>query len=300
MKIKSLLNHFATYLLTQKRVSHNTYSAYCKDLEQFQDFLEKQKIEIENISTKTISLFLAYMKKENIGARSLSRKISSLKSFFLYANQNYKIPNYAANISYPKLEKKLPRYLVEKEVVQLLEKANQDTSANGVRNKVMLHLLYATGLRISELVNLEISSVNFESGTVVVDGKGDKQRMVPLPQQTIEMLKDYLNTTHKKLIANNLPTDYMFPTIYGDQVRPITRQAFWMLLKKLVQGTSLEKDISPHKLRHTLATHLLQKGADLRSLQMLLGHEQLTTVQIYTHLETGHLRKVYDKKHPRS
>ena len=299
MDISSLINHFATYLLTQKRVANNTYSAYCKDLAQFKEFLESQKIDLEHITPKTISLFLAHMKKQNIGARTLSRKTSSLKAFFGYANQNYNMPNHSANIQFPKLEKRLPRYLVEDEVITLFKKAKEDTTSSGIRNSVMLQILYVTGLRISELINLKISSIDFESGFILVEGKGGKERMVPLTMQTLETLKIYLRDTHKK-ITNNEHTKFLFPAMYGKKVNNMTRQAFWMILKKIAKGTGIENDISPHKLRHTLATHLLQKGAGLRSLQILLGHENLTTVQIYTHLEVDHLRKIYDKKHPRA
>ncbi|MBT3456160.1 tyrosine recombinase [bacterium] len=300
MNIKSLINHFATYLLTQKRVAHNTYSAYCKDLEQFEEFLTEQKIELESLSYKTIKLFLSHLKNHNIGPRSLSRKISTLKAFFSYANQNYNVQNFMVNIGFPKLEKKLPRHLVENEVIQLMQKAEEDASPTGIRNKTMLHLLYATGLRISELVNLKIPSINFETGMILVDGKGGKQRVVPLPQPTIKLLKSYIENTHEQLTPGRPPLDFLFPTVYKNLVKSITRQAFWMILRKLVKGTSLENNLSPHKLRHTLATHLLYKGVDLRSLQILLGHENLSTVQIYTHLEVKHLRKIYDKKHPRS
>ena len=300
MKFKDLISRFSTYLLTQKRVSKSTYYAYNKDLEQLCDFLENNKIDTDSMSAKAITQFLACLKQQNIKSRSLARKISSIKSFFTYVHQHTNIPNYAASISFPRLEKRLPDYLAYDEVVQLLEKAEKDKTDVGQRNFVMLHLLYATGLRITELVTLKTSSIDFESGFIKVDGKGDKQRMVPIPQQTSKLLREYLLTTHKELIKKLKLSDYLFPTIYKGSDKHISRQAFWNILKLLVTKTGIEKNISPHKLRHSLATHLLNKGADLRSLQILLGHEQLGTVQIYTHLDTRGLRKIYDKKHPRS
>ena len=300
MKFKDLVSRFSTYLLTQKRVSKNTYTAYSKDLEQFSDFLENNNIDIDLLSSKVITQFLYYLKQQDIKSRSLARKISSIKAFFSYVHQHTNVPNYAVNISFPKLEKRLPDYLAYDEVILLLEKASEDKTDVGQRNFIMLHLLYATGLRITELVTLKTSAINFETGFIKVDGKGDKQRMIPVPQETLKLLRGYLSTNHKKIIKSLKITDYLFPTVYRGSDKHITRQAFWNILKILVKKTGIEKNISPHKLRHTLATHLLNKGADLRSLQMLLGHEQLGTVQIYTHLDTRGLRKIYNKKHPRS
>lgn len=303
MKNKDYFTKFESYLLTEKRVAKNTFDAYRRDLEQFSSFLIKKKLVIEKVDLKDLKMFLSYLYKEGISARSTARKISTLKAFYFYLFEHYDIKNISLELITPRLEKKLPKYLKEKEVETLLITAKEDNSDAGVRNSTMLYLLYVTGMRISELVNLTVSSIDFSSGFVTVPGKGGKERMVPFPHHMSELLKNYLKTTYPNLLTKKnitLKTDYLFPTFYGGKLKSMSRQMFWIYLKSMASYAGIDKDLSPHQLRHSLATHLLKKGANLRSLQMLLGHEQLTTVQIYTHVETEHLRKIYDKKHPRS
>ncbi len=292
-------NHFFTYLLTEKRVSSNTFAAYKTDILQLVTFLQHNKISDSGLSIKDLKLFLQTLKKENRAASSMSRKISSLKLFFAFAHEKGYLPDLAQSLTFPKLEKKLPHYLSEEEIEILLNVAGQDTTIHGKRNKVMLYMLYVTGLRISELTNLPISAIHWDTGFLHVEGKGGKQRMIPLPEPMRVLLNDYLGTAHYNT-KNKKITGHLFPIMYAGTIRPITRQAFWGILKQLWKKTGISKSISPHQLRHSLATHLLKRGADLRSLQLLLGHENLSTVQIYTHIETSHLRAVYDKKHPRS
>lgn len=299
----AILNKFTTYLLTEKRVSNNTFDAYRRDIQQFVDWLVKSKIAIEQANLVTLKQFLQWLKKEQLGSRSMSRKISSLKAFYNYLSKYLEFDNVARELVFPKLEKRLPSYLSEQEIKCLFETADKETTAHGFRNKIMLYVLYVSGMRISELVELTCSSLHFDTGFITVQGKGGKGRMVPIPAHIMAMLKKYLETAHKNFMQVNTEkrkTEYVFPVCYGGKVRPITRQAFWTILKQLAKKAGIERPISPHKLRHSLATHMLKNGADLRSLQLLLGHENLSTVQIYTHLETGYLRKVYDKKHPRS
>ncbi len=295
---------FEAYLLTQKRVSDNTFGAYKRDINQFVLFLQKQEIEkLPTITLTHLKSFLSYLNEHGVGARSLARKISALKAFFLYLNERFEIANLAAELHIPKIEKKLPQYLQEDEIQKLFTAAQEGQSALDIRNKVMLYLLYVSGMRVSELVNLKTSDLHFDTGMVHVQGKGGKQRIVPLPHAIMSILKEYINVTHPELIyqkGEQAKTDYLFPIRYGGALKPISRQAFWIILNELCTKSGLSQTISPHKLRHSLATHMLKYGADLRSLQMLLGHENVATVQIYTHLETSHLRVIYDKKHPRS
>ena len=298
--MKAHLEQFFTYLLTEKRVSSNTYEAYKTDLLQFLQFFERSKYSVNELSIKEIKLFLQHLKKAELSARTMARKISSLKLFFAYAHDKNYLPDLGASLTFPKIEKKLPTYLSEQEIEILLQVADRDTSVHGKRNKVMLYLLYVSGLRISELTHLSINSIQWDTGFLRVDGKGGKQRMIPLPQPMIELMQDYVQKIHPNVIGKKKSTDHLFPVLYAKTVRPITRQAFWGILKQLWKKTGIARSISPHQLRHSLATHLLTRGADLRSLQMLLGHENLATVQIYTHVETSHLRTIYDKKHPRS
>lgn len=298
-----VINAFIVYLLTEKRVSHNTFAAYRRDVQQFTFFIRQNNLVLEELALKDLKSFLKYLKDLDLSARSMSRKISSLKTLYGYLERNHGWNNLAAELTFPKLEKRLPSYLTEQEVKSLLTVASADGSDQSIRNKVMLYLLYVSGMRISELINLKLSDIHFDTGFVAVSGKGGKGRMIPIPEPMLALLKEYLEKVHGKLISKKVKqraTDYLFPVSYGGKIKAITRQAFWGILKALWKKTGSVKPISPHKLRHSLATHMLKNGADLRSLQLLLGHENLSTVQIYTHLETGYLRTVYDKKHPRS
>ena len=297
--MKDFAEQFFTYLLTEKCVSSNTFTAYKTDILQLIDFMVHNKIQSNTITIKELKLFLQHLKKDHLSASTMSRKISSCKLFFSYMHEKGYLPDLGQQLTFPKIDKKLPTYLSEQEIESLLQVAERDPSPLGKRNKVILYLLYVTGLRISELINLKIGSIAWDTGFLHVDGKGGKQRMVPLPQPMQILLKEYLETIHYN-VKSKKATDILFPVLYAGTVRPITRQAFWGILKQLWKKTGIAKSISPHQLRHSLATHLLKRGADLRSLQMLLGHENLATVQIYTHVETSHLRVVYDKKHPRS
>lgn len=296
--MKEYTEQFFTYLITEKRVASNTFSAYKTDILQLSDFCQKNKIVLSTLTIKEVKLFLQHIKKEHLASSSIARKISSLKLFFSYLHEKGYLSDLAKQLHIPKIEKKLPMYLSEQEVETLLAIADRATTVLAKRNKVMLYLLYVTGLRISELTNLTTNTIQWDTGFLQVNGKGGKQRMVPLPAPMLEILKDYMNVHHSKLTTKK--SEYLFPVLYAATIRPITRQAFWTILKQLWKKTGIAKSISPHQLRHSLATHMLKRGADLRSLQMLLGHENISTVQIYTHVETSYLRTIYDKKHPRS
>lgn len=302
MTIQEVQTKFESYLLTQKRVSDNTFGAYRRDIAQFVDYLKEGGITLEILSVPHLKSFLVFLNGHGIGARSLARKVSSLKAFFVYLHERFGLPNLAAELYVPKIEKKLPDYLQEQEIELLFQAANEGTSPQDIRNKVMLYLLYVSGMRVSEMVQLKTSDLQFDTGVVLVRGKGGKHRMVPLPLAILAMIKEYITTTLPALVhqkGTEIKTDYLFPIRYGGILKPISRQAFWVILNDLCARSGITRSISPHKLRHSLATHMLKNGADLRSLQLLLGHENVATVQIYTHLETSHLRAVYDKKHPR-
>jgi len=298
-----LVTKFEAYLLTEKRVAENTFSAYRRDIAQYITFLKNNNITLVNAKTADIKTFLHHLHTNNMTPRSMARKISALKIFYGYLHMHHSFEPHARDLIIPKIEKKLPTYLSEAEVEQLLKTTDNDTSDVGVRNKVMIYFLYVSGMRISELVTIKKSAIQFDTGFVVVSGKGGKSRMVPLPEHMLALLKNYFEQVCPRLMTKEekkYETDYAFPLFYGKKVKHISRQAFWIIMKKVTKASGIASEVSPHKLRHSLATHLLRKGADLRSLQLLLGHEQLSTVQIYTHLETDHVRKVYDKKHPRS
>ncbi len=301
MKPKHVQAKFEAYLLTEKCVSQNTFDAYKRDIDQFMQFLQQEEIAIEKIKKSNLKKFLRFLHDLKISPRSISRKISTLKIFFSWAHRQFDWKNYAQELHFPKIEKKLPQYLSEQEIKHLFAIAQQDQSPIGRRNKIMLYLMYVSGMRVSELTHLTVSDIHFDTGFIAVTGKAGKQRMIPIPQPMLAMIKKYIQAMQQIFKCSAIKdADYLFPVQYGKKIKPITRQACWGIIKKLCKKSAIERSISPHQLRHSLATHMLQKGADLRSLQLLLGHENITTVQVYTHVETTHLREVYDKKHPRS
>ena len=298
--MESVLNKFEAYLLTEKCVARNTFHAYMKDIRQFALFVRSTNTLLKDTNLIILKSYLKKLRHDTMSASSVARKISSLKVFFKWAHQQLGWLDFTHNLIFPKIEQKLPNYLSPEEIQELLQAALLDSSDTGKRNLVMLYLLYSTGVRITELTTLTTSNVDFDSGCLTVMGKGGKERIVPLQQMVMQLVRDYLSTVHKKFIYLHQTTDYLFPIIYAGTIRPISRQAFWGILKQLCKKTSIKRPVSPHVLRHSLATHLLKNGAHLRSLQLLLGHENLSTVQIYTHVELSYLRTIYDKKHPRS
>jgi integrase/recombinase XerD len=302
-----LFAFFQTYLLAEKRVSQNTFLAYKKDIDQLFEFFKEKKISLKKCNKNHLKKFLHMLKNQGLSAKTLARKISSIKMLFLFLHERFRLQNRACSLVFPKLEKKLPVYLTELEVQKLLQAANKDISHKGTRNRVMLYLLYASGMRVSELVTLTIDQLHFDTGFVSLIGKGNKERLVPLPKNVLGLLQYYIDEIYPKLFEKKQElkeqakqNNYLFFSCYKGEIKSISRQSFWIILKKILSQANITKNVSPHTLRHSLATHLLKSGANIRSLQLLLGHEQLSTVQIYTHLQTGQLRKVYDKKHPRA
>ncbi len=299
--VSDYFESFKTYLITEKRVLQNTFLAYKRDIDQFYLFLKQRRLDVDRCKKEHLKNFLKELKTQGLSAKSLSRKISSLKRYFDFLNLRYKIPNIASALIFPKTEKTLPNYLSEPELKKLLVAANKDHSLKGQRNKVMLYLLYASGVRVSELVNMTFEQIHFDTGFIQLMGKGNKERSIPLPKNILELLRYYTEHIYPKLVPScTEKQSYIFVTLHKNKVKPITRQLFWLALKKILKKANIVKNVSPHSLRHSLATHLLKNGADIRSLQMILGHENLATVQIYTHLENRELRKVYDEKHPRA
>ena len=239
-------------------------AAYKRDLNQFILFLNTKKIAIASVESADLKKFLAYLHKMKLSARSIARKISALKTFYSYVNQQFEWKNIAQEMRIPKMAQTLPHYLSEDEIKALFAAADLDTSPYGLRNKVMLYLLYTSGMRISELTKLRISHLHFDTGFISVFGKGGKQRMVPIPAVVLAMLKTYIDTTlaekqEKKKVRNI--AGYIFPTQYGGKIKPISRQSFWIILNSIWKKTGIKKLISPHQLRHSLATHMLQARA---------------------------------------
>ena len=294
---------FEQYLITEKMVAVHTVTAYKKDILQCIEFLETlHKTNFADVTVDDMKAFLYHLRMDaKIAASSLARKLSSLKALSKYLQVYHGMHDFMHGISFPKLEKNLPKNLSETDVQTLLEYAQKDSSAQGRRNSVMMALLYVCGLRISELVALTLSDIDFNQGVLHVFGKGSKERLVPLPAEMLEVLQKYIEYIYPELISEQtVKVAYLFPTLYAGQIKAMSRQAFWMILKAITKQAGVQHLVSPHILRHSVATHLLKKGANLRLLQMILGHEQLATVQIYTHMDTSHLRKLYDAKHARA
>lgn len=304
-KDQDLIEQFHMHLLAEKRVAQNTFLAYKRDIAQLFAYLKKQKKALNVCEKRHLVLFLKSLKNAGLQAKTLSRKISSLKLLFGFLAERFGYTDIAKKLITPKVDKKLPSFLTELEIKHLFMVAAKDVSDKGIRNNVMLNVLYASGMRVSELVSLRLHQVNFETGFLTIVGKGSKERHIPMPLRTLELLQHYIDNTYKTMILElkkkpKPQEQYLFLTTKGGVAKPMSRQFFWLTLKNLLKKAGIEKNIFPHALRHSLATHLLKNGADLRSLQLLLGHENLSTVQIYTHVGTSELRKVYDKKHPRA
>lgn len=314
MDMKQFLQKFFDYLLTERCVAQNTLLAYQRDIAQFMTFIDQQTTinSFEQMTSQQVKDFLKHARYElDVTPKSSSRKLSALKTLANYLFKYHDLPLFTMGVSFPQLPKQLPKHITQQQVKELLDFAAQDQSALGQRNKIMICLLYACGMRVSELVALKISQVHLDEQCIKVLGKGGKERIIPLPEEIIVMLQRYITNTHNYLLGNQSQqrlsrlvkyrsSDYLFPVVYAGKISHITRQAFWRILKGIAQGSGLIHAISPHVLRHSLATHMLKRGANLRVLQTLLGHEKINTVQVYTHLDMGQLRELYDKYHPRA
>ena len=286
--IKDYINH----ILIEKKLSNNTKDAYYNDLEKFYEYINK---DIYDITSNDIRKYINYLSDEKISSKSISRKIVSIRTFYDYLVKNKKIDtNPCEKIESPKLQKSLPKTLNEEEINKLLDFKAEN--ALEYRNKAMLELMYASGLRVSELVNLNVIDINLTDSYVKVFGKGKKERIVPFGDITTNVLDEYINIYRNSLLKGYL-TDKLFISSYG---KGITRQGFFKMLKDIAKKQGITKDFSPHTLRHSFATHLLHNGADLRSIGELLGHENIKTTQIYTHLSNNRIKKDYDEYHPRN
>lgn len=286
---EELLLAVHTDMLTFRRLAENTVDAYLRDLRQFVAFLDELSLPMASCTINTLREFLAHLKGNQISARSISRKISALKLFFQVAHERFQIPNTAQELSTPKQARYLPTYLSEKELTALFKVARQAVGPQAARNRLMIALLYATGMRISELTSLTTASLS--GGFIRVVGKGSRERQIPIPESVQDLLAEYQ--------AGRPGYIYIFSRMHKGIEKPISRITCWHVIKGLIAQIATNKNISPHSFRHSLATHLLCQGADLRSLQLLLGHQHINTVAIYTHLDTRQLKKGYTKKHPR-
>ena len=282
------LENYRNYLKYERAYSDNTVGAYMNDLNKYEEFLKKDILESD---TEDLEKYLKYIK--NLESTTVAHKITSIKSYFNYnIKRGIVSVNPADKVSRPKLTKHLPEYLTEEEVGKLLDV--EVKSPYDYRNKTILELLYSSGIRISELVNIKTPNYDSEDCLIRIMGKGSKERIVPLGDYAVNIMNDYMNN-YRPLI-NKKHTDYVFINNRGDK---ISRQFIFKVIKKEALKKGIKKDISPHTLRHTFATHLLKNGADLRIIQELLGHENISTTQIYTHVTNNKLKSDYETYFPK-
>jgi len=287
------LETFLDSLYLEQGVSENTLSAYRSDLDKFCQFLKGESLMA--VTSLDIESYLAYRVDLGLKPRSTARSISALKRFYQYFVREKRITSSPLeNIAQPKAGQSLPKTLSEAEVEALLSAPNIEEPM-GLRDKAMLELLYATGLRVTELVGLRMEQINLRQSVVFVKGKGNKERLVPLGEEAMYWLEQFLKGGRAQMIKH--ATDFVFPSKRGVGM---TRQTFWHRIKHYAILASIESDLSPHTLRHAFATHLLNHGADLRVVQMMLGHSDLSTTQIYTHVANERLKSVHSEHHPRA
>jgi integrase/recombinase XerD len=295
--MNNLQDSFISYLAVVKGLSKNTLESYGRDVSKWVAYLEERGIvDIREVDYKVILDFLTHLREQNLNARSVARILVSIKQFFRFLLAEKiieKDPTFL--IRTPKIRTSIPGVLSLDDVEKLLS-APDDKTPEGVRDLAMLEVLYATGIRVTELVSLQLNSVNFELGYLMVYGKGGKERIVPIGDKAIAGLQEYMNISRPSLLKSRKSV-YLFVTRRGGKM---TRQGFWKLIKGYAGRTGIGKKISPHTLRHSFATHLLERGADLRTIQIMLGHSDISTTQIYTHIQRERLKEIHRKYHPRS
>ncbi|MBI3815796.1 MAG: site-specific tyrosine recombinase XerD [Nitrospinae bacterium] len=300
--MKSLVNEFVNYITIEKGYSRNTIESYQRDIVKFLKFIKSETRaiasidEFSRVEQKGIIAYLLHLREKGFSSASLARHLVSIKVFYKFLMLEEIIDiNPTENIESPRLLRHLPDFLTLEEVDRLLLQPDLNDNL-GIRDIAMLELLYATGLRVSELISLKINDVNMERGYIITFGKGSKERVVPLGRSAQEKLKRYLEES-RHILVKGRGGDDLFVNRFGEKM---TRQGFWKIIKKYALLAGIKKDISPHTLRHSFATHLLERGADLRSVQQMLGHADISTTQIYTHVVRERLKEIYDKHHPRA
>jgi len=297
--ISPIDNHvdlYLNWLLIEKGLADKTLEAYSRDLSVYLTFLKNREITtVSEEDTPLILQHLIALRKANLSARSRARHLVTLRGFYQFlVRENILASDPTRLVDLPKTTLHLPDVLSLKDVKRLLD-APDVTRPTGIRNAAMLELLYAAGLRVSELVNLKLRDVNLEACFVRVFGKGSRERIVPIGMIAREKTDNYIKTA-RPLLLKKITSQYLFVARAG---KPMTRQGFWKLLKKYALGTGIKKKITPHSFRHSFASHLLEGGADLRAVQIMLGHVDISTTQIYTHVAREHLKKIHERFHPR-
>lgn len=297
MEIAATISSFLTYVKVEKGLSSNTVSAYRRDLAKFDVFAQKRKLSLERVSRDDLVDFLAGLYRANLESRTVARHLVTLRNFFRFAQIHELITeDPSINLESPKIRRSLPGYLRLEEVERLLEQPDP-TTALGMRDRAMLEVLYSTGLRVSELVGLRVGDLDSKVGCVRCIGKGDKERIVPVGRKALAMVEKYLRDARPKLLGKLRGSPTLFVNRRGVS---LSRVGVWKILSGYGQRAGLRVSLTPHMLRHSFATHLLERGADLRSVQLMLGHADISTTQIYTHVVEERLKQIYKAHHPRA
>lgn len=293
--IHESVDAFISYLHNVKKTSYNTEMSYQRDLNKLQKYLEMQGISrVDDITEEHLSSYVDYLEKQQFAPSTISRNIAAIKAWYLYMTKEEKVQSdLSESLKAPKVEKKMPGILSMEEVVKLLEQPDGDNPKQ-LRDKAMLELLYATGIRVTELISLKISQLNMQMNYIVCSD-GHKDRIIPFGLKARDALLDYLEYSRKVMI-NDRKSDILFVNCSG---QAMSRQGFWKLVKTYAKKAGITTDITPHTLRHSFAAHLVENGADLRSVQEMLGHSDVSTTQIYVTLNQKKLRDVYTAAHPR-
>ncbi len=295
--MEDYVDSYYSYLAVIKGLSKNTLESYIRDCKKFILYLKKDNVfELSKIKHSHILDFLTELKYKKSKPRTIARYIVSIKQFFKYLLiEKIITEDPTINIRTPKLSVSLPDILSLQEIEELLESPDDSTNI-GQRDSTMLEVLYGTGIRVSELINLKLNSLNFDLGYIMVMGKGSKERIVPLGSIALRKVKFYIENTRTSLLKSKI-SDYLFLNRNGKRM---TRQGFWKNLRQYVIKSGINKTVTPHTIRHTFATHLLERGADLRTIQILLGHSDISSTQIYTHIDVKRLKDIHAKHHPRA
>ncbi|MBN2255849.1 MAG: site-specific tyrosine recombinase XerD [Deltaproteobacteria bacterium] len=292
----TLVDEYLNYLAVEKGVSLNTLEAYSRDLNRYAGFIEdRRRASVTEITSNDVVAFLGDLRNKGLTPNSVNRTLAALRGFYKYLIREKKIDyNPVAHIELAKVWMRLPDTLTRAEMDHLIEQASAD-SPLGMRDRSMLEMMYATGVRVSELISITMNSINWQVGFVIVIGKGNKERIIPVGQSALAFTSLYINEGRPKLIKRSM-ANVLFVNRSG---RALSRQGFWKILKKYATKAGLGNKVHPHTFRHSFATHLLEGGADLRSVQVMLGHSDIATTQIYTHVTRERLKDIHKKYHPR-
>lgn len=297
MELSAATTLFLTHVRVEKGLSSNTVSAYQRDMMKFLAFAQKHKLTLESVNRDDLVDFLAGLYREKLESRTVARHIVSLRNFFRFAQvQELIAVDPSMNLESPKIRRTLPGYLRLEEVERLLEQPDAKT-AFGLRDRAMLEVLYSTGLRVSELIGLRVTDLDMKVGCIRCIGKGDKERIVPAGRKALGMVEKYLREARPKLLGKGGSSPSLFVNNRG---AALSRVGVWKILSQYGRRAGLRVGLTPHMLRHSFATHLLERGADLRSVQLMLGHSDISTTQIYTHVVEERLKQVYKAHHPRA